>query len=107
MMPLLPPLQEAVCQCSRWGHACASFHPKKACAFSHSPSNTEPEACPAVLQLTELPPRHMYVGKTHLTVNDIRSFNNLQRLDYELHQNDCRYVYPCALYVAQGFPVGA
>ena len=44
----------------------------------------------AVLQLTELPPKHMFVGKTHLTVNDIRSFNNLQRLDYKLHQNDCR-----------------
>lgn len=44
----------------------------------------------AVLQLTELPPKHMFVGKTHLTINDVRSFNNLQRLDYELHQNDCR-----------------
>lgn len=42
------------------------------------------------MQLTELPAKHMFVGKTHLTVSDIRSFNNLQRLDYELHQNDCR-----------------
>ncbi len=45
------------------------------------------------MQVTELPPRHMYVGKTHLSVNDIRSFNNIQRLVYELNENDCR----CAL----------
>ena len=34
----------------------------------------------------------MYVGKTHLSVNDIRSFNNIQRLVYELNENDCRWV---------------
>ena len=43
-----------------------------------------------LLQLTELPPKHMFVGKTHLTVKDIRSFNSLQRMDYVLHRNDCR-----------------
>ena len=44
------------------------------------------------MQVTELPPKHMYVGKTHLSVNDIRSFNNIQRLVYELNENDCRWV---------------
>ena len=44
----------------------------------------------SALQVTELPLKHMYVGKTHLSVNDIRSFNNLQRLVYELNENDCR-----------------
>ena len=47
------------------------------------------DAC-LLLQLTELPPKHMFVGKTHLTVKDIRSFNSLQRMDYVLHRNDCR-----------------
>ncbi|CAL5219547.1 g1401 [Coccomyxa viridis] len=42
-------------------------------------------------KVTELPPKHMYVGKTHLSVNDIRSFNNIQRLVYELNENDCRH----------------
>ena len=57
--------------------------------YEHA-SSTHESYIGAVLQLTELPPKHMFVGKTHLTVNDIRSFNNLQRVDYELHQNDCR-----------------
>lgn len=42
------------------------------------------------VQLATLPPLHMYVGRTQLSLDDIRSFNNLQQCQYELHRNDCR-----------------
>ena len=43
------------------------------------------------VQLQELPAKSMYVGKTHLKMNDIRSFNQLQQQIYRLHHNDCRH----------------
>ena len=43
------------------------------------------------LQLTSLPPSFVYVGRSHLSLGDIRSFNRVQQTHYELHQNDCRY----------------
>lgn len=63
------------------------------------------------MQVTELPPKHMYVGKTHVSVNDIRSFNNIQRLVYELNENDCRWVlstYSHKVLLLAGYPcIGA
>lgn len=50
-----------------------------------------------VLQLTELPEDHLYVGTTTLTIDDIRKFNYLQSTYYELHKNDCRYCFPKGL----------
>ena len=32
----------------------------------------------------------MYVGRSKLSLKDIRNFNNLQQLTYFLNQNDCR-----------------
>ena len=47
---------------------------------------------PAV-QLPSLPAAHMYVGRTNLTLAEVRTFNSLQQnLAYELHCNDCRHV---------------
>ncbi|EIE24621.1 hypothetical protein COCSUDRAFT_65447 [Coccomyxa subellipsoidea C-169] len=43
------------------------------------------------MKLTELPPQHMYVGRSKLSLKDIRNFNNLQQLTYFLNQNDCRH----------------
>ena len=44
----------------------------------------------ASLQLMALPSTAVYLGRTHLSLSDIRSFNNVQQTHYELHQNDCR-----------------
>jgi hypothetical protein len=41
-------------------------------------------------QLTELPSSVMYVGRTCLTLRDIRNYNHLQEALYILHKNDCR-----------------
>lgn len=43
-----------------------------------------------VLQLLTLPPTFVYVGKSHLSLRDIRNFNTIQQTHYELHRNDCR-----------------
>lgn len=43
------------------------------------------------LQLLSLPASYVYVGKSHLSLRDIRNFNTIQQTRYELHQNDCRY----------------
>ena len=32
----------------------------------------------------------MYMGRTTLSLSDIRQFNQLQSQIYRLHQNDCR-----------------
>ena len=42
------------------------------------------------LQLLQLPADHVLVGCTQLSLEDIRSFNNVQQVQYELHKNDCR-----------------
>lgn len=42
-------------------------------------------------ELTELPLAHLYVGRTRMSLADIRSFNAAQALRYELHRNDCRH----------------
>lgn len=41
--------------------------------------------------LPELPSAHMYVGRTSLSVDDIRAWNDHHRREYELHVNDCRH----------------
>ena len=33
----------------------------------------------------------MYMGRTSLSLTDIRQFNQLQNQIYRLHQNDCRW----------------
>ena len=51
------------------------------------------DSCPLPLQLVEMPSSVMYVGKTSLHLQDIRSFNNMQeQMMYILHTNDCRSV---------------
>jgi hypothetical protein len=36
----------------------------------------------------------MYMGRTSLTLDDIRQYNAAQgRRTYTLHENDCRYVF--------------
>ena len=44
------------------------------------------------MQLTRLPASHIYMGRTGLSLDDIRSFNSLQQMQYQLHRNDCRQV---------------
>jgi hypothetical protein len=58
-----------------------------------------PAACRGVAgeirekQLQQLPPACMYMGRTSLTLNDIRQYNAAQgRQAYTLHENDCRCV---------------
>eukprot|EP00210_Caulerpa_lentillifera_P001897 g1824.t1 len=41
--------------------------------------------------LNKLPEDYLFVGSTHLTINDVRKFNYLQSTYYELHKNDCRH----------------
>jgi len=41
-------------------------------------------------QVKELPPASVYMGRTTLSLSDIRQFNHLQSQIYRLHQNDCR-----------------
>jgi len=41
--------------------------------------------------LPDLPPNHMYVGRTSLTLREIREYNQLQNSRYELNTNDCRH----------------
>jgi hypothetical protein len=44
-------------------------------------------------QLQQLPPACMYMGRTSLTLDDIRQYNAAQsRQTYTLHENDCRCV---------------
>jgi hypothetical protein len=44
-------------------------------------------------QLHQLPAACMYMGRTSLTLDDIRQYNAAQgRRTYTLHENDCRYV---------------
>ena len=45
------------------------------------------------VQVTELPADYVYVGTTNLQLEDIYRFNSEQSIDYELHKNDCRYLY--------------
>lgn len=42
-------------------------------------------------QLADLPSASMYMGRTQLSLADIRQFNQLQgNMRYTLHDNDCR-----------------
>jgi len=41
--------------------------------------------------IAELPSDFVFVGTTDLSLDDIRSFNAEQSMDYELHKNDCRH----------------
>jgi hypothetical protein len=36
--------------------------------------------------VSELPPSHMYVGRTTLSLADIRAYSKNQRMVYELHR---------------------
>ncbi|CAD7697306.1 unnamed protein product [Ostreobium quekettii] len=42
-------------------------------------------------QLAALPEEHLFIGHTPLRLSDIRSYNAVQPLHYELHSNDCRH----------------
>lgn len=43
-------------------------------------------------KLTSLPDCHLYVGRTHLSMSDIRAWNNIHASSsYELHRSDCRH----------------
>ena len=41
-------------------------------------------------QLAELPEHHLHVGRTALSLQEIRTFNEAQHLPYMLNENDCR-----------------
>ncbi|GMH32584.1 hypothetical protein BSKO_00418 [Bryopsis sp. KO-2023] len=41
--------------------------------------------------LVELPAAHVYMGESRLSIEDIRNFNGIQSMDYELHKHDCRH----------------
>jgi len=43
-------------------------------------------------KLDALPAAHMYVGRTSLTLDDVRMYNLGRAKQYRLHQNDCRCV---------------
>lgn len=44
------------------------------------------------MQLTHLPRSHMFVGRTPLSLSDIRAWNNIHAASkYELHRSDCRH----------------
>lgn len=51
-----------------------------------------PDPYVLLLQLMELPESSMFVGRTKLSMRDIRSFNSLQNNLYLLHKSDCRWV---------------
>ncbi|KAL4421238.1 hypothetical protein ABPG75_010529 [Micractinium tetrahymenae] len=56
-------------------------------------------------RLSKLPDAHMYVGRTPLTLQDIRAWNTLQEqgcMDYELHKNDCRHYINCLVKYTTG-----
>ncbi|KAL4524478.1 hypothetical protein Ndes2526A_g06606 [Nannochloris sp. 'desiccata'] len=43
-------------------------------------------------KLTSLPESHLYVGRTHLSMSDIRAWNSFHASSsYELHRSDCRH----------------
>lgn len=42
-------------------------------------------------QLASLPEHHLYIGRTAVTLQDIRTFNRGQNLPYLLNVNDCRH----------------
>jgi hypothetical protein len=43
-------------------------------------------------KLTSLPDSHLYVGRTHLSMSDIRAWNSVHAASsYELHRSDCRH----------------
>ena len=43
-------------------------------------------------KLTSLPDSHLYVGRTHLSMSDIRAWNSVHAsCSYELHRSDCRH----------------
>lgn len=41
--------------------------------------------------LSALPAECLYVGRTHLTLSEIREYNSLQNAIYQLNENDCRH----------------
>ena len=41
-------------------------------------------------QLLQLPELAIPFGKTNLTLQQVRTFNEAQRLEYEVHKSDCR-----------------
>ena len=45
-----------------------------------------------VLQPTVLPETCLYVGRTNMTLQQVQAFNEAQRMEYEVHLNDCRCV---------------
>lgn len=57
---------------------------------SADPSCCAEIKCWHALQLTSLPASFVYVGRSNLSLGDVRSFNRVQQTHYELHQNDCR-----------------
>lgn len=42
-------------------------------------------------RLVELPSAHVYMGESRLSIDDIRNFNGIQSMEYELHKHDCRH----------------
>ncbi|CAG9467134.1 unnamed protein product [Pedinophyceae sp. YPF-701] len=53
--------------------------------------------------LSALPSEHFYVGRTRLTIEDIRAFNTARPTNYELHKNDCRHYVNELAHYAAGF----
>ncbi|PRW32493.1 hypothetical protein C2E21_8371 [Chlorella sorokiniana] len=56
-------------------------------------------------RLMRLPDAHMYVGRTPLSLEDIRAWNALQEqgsMHYELHRNDCRHYINCLVKYTTG-----
>lgn len=44
-------------------------------------------------RLDALPAACMYMGRTHLSLADIRRYNSAQGNMYTLHDNDCRWAH--------------
>ncbi len=59
-------------------------------------------SCCHAVQLEALPSAHVYVGRTNLSIDDIRAWNSMHRREYELHVNDCRHYVNCLVKYTTG-----
>ena len=54
------------------------------------------------MQLSDLPPTSVYLGRSKLDLDGIRRFNALQNMRYELNRNDCRHYVDTIVHEATG-----
>ena len=53
-------------------------------------------------QLAALPDAHVFVGRTRLSLEDVRSWISLRAQQYTLHLNDCRHYVDSLVHYATG-----